>query len=104
MPKSAFNCSDFFFLRASDNGRIKMKLTPIASNMTEVEIGNKTVLFSYRTPVAYHEQGVGYAKTSKYWSVTTSKHINKWLKQSGYDKERGDELREIDQSELDKLI
>lgn len=80
-----------------------MKLNPIGSNMTEVEIGDKTILFSYKTPVAYHQAGIGYAKTSKYWSVTTSRHINKWLKLNGYDASRSDGLREIDQAELDKL-
>lgn len=81
-----------------------MKLNPIASNMTEVEIGDKTVLFSYKTPVAYHEAGIGYTKTNKHWSVTTSRHINKWLKLSGYDANRGDGLREVDQEVLDGLV
>lgn len=81
-----------------------MKLNPIGSNMTEVEVGNLTVLFSYKTPVAYHEAGVGYAKTNKYWSVTTSRHINKWLKLNGFSAERGDGLREVDQETLDGLV
>lgn len=81
-----------------------MKLNPIASNMTEIEIGNKTILVSYKTPVAFHEAGVGYAKTNKYWSVTTSRHINKWLKMKGYDASRGDGLREVPQDELDNLV
>lgn len=81
-----------------------MKLTPLKSNMTEVEIGDKTILFSYKTPVAYHQAGVGYAKTNKYWSVTTSKHINQWLKMNGFDASRGDGLREVEQEELDNLV
>lgn len=81
-----------------------MNLRPIKSNMNEIEIGDYTILFSYRTPVAYHLEGVGYAKTSKFWSVTTSRHINQWLKLSGYDIERGDGLREVDQEDLDKLL
>lgn len=81
-----------------------MKLTPLASNMTEVEIGDKTILFSYKTPVAYHEAGVGYAKTSKHWSPTTSRHISKWLALNGYDPKQGDGLREVDQSVLDHLL
>lgn len=85
-------------------GDTKMKLNPIASNMTEVEIGDKIVLFSYKTPVAYHEAGVGYAKTSKHWSVTTSRHINKWLKLNGYNPIMGDGLREVEQVELDNLV
>ena len=81
-----------------------MKLTPIRANMTEVEIGDKTILFSYKTPVAYHETGIGYAKTSKRWSNTTSRHINQWLKLKGYDASRGDGLREVSQDELDNLV
>lgn len=57
-----------------------MKLTPIKSNMTEVNIKGTTILFSYSTPVACHVIGKGYLKTSKKWSATTSKHINQWLK------------------------
>jgi len=59
-----------------------MKLTPLASNMTEVKIGNKRVLFSYQTPVATKEltgSGMTYYKTNKFWSATTTRHINKWL-------------------------
>jgi len=87
-----------------NKGENKMKLKPIASNMTEVEVGNKVILFSYQTPVAYHDLGVGYAKTNKHWSATTSRHINKWLKLNGYSAERGDGLREVDQEVLDSLI
>ena len=29
-----------------------MKLNPIGSNMNEVEVGGKSILFSYKTPVA----------------------------------------------------
>ena len=55
-----------------------MQLTPIASNMTEIETDDARILFSYRTPVAAYVFGVGYVKTDKWWSVTTSRHINKW--------------------------
>ena len=55
-----------------------MQLKPIASNMTELVLNDGTqVLFSYRTPVASWKDGQFY-KTSKKWSMTTSKHINKW--------------------------
>ena len=55
-----------------------MKLKPIKSNMTELTVGNTTVLFSYQTPVAgYDDQGA--FRTAQYYSVTTSKHINQYL-------------------------
>ena len=51
--------------------------------MTEVETSEARVLFSYRTPVAAYVFGRGYVKTEKWWSVTTSRHINKWLEKMG---------------------
>jgi hypothetical protein len=67
-----------------------MKLKPIASNMTELKLDSPdhiTILFSYETPVAafglspaWHEKhGSAYIKTEQKFSVTTSRHINKWL-------------------------
>lgn len=74
-----------------------MKLKQIASNMTEVEtVDGKLILYSYSTPVAAFEPGEGYSKTSKKWSVTTSRHINKWL--------AGFEAEEREQEWFDNLI
>lgn len=70
-----------------------MNLNPIKANMTEVEIkpGVK-ILFSYKTPVAYHDfnNGVVY-RTAKKWSATTTRHINQWLGGFG-DEERPQEF------------
>ena len=63
-----------------------MQITPIASNMTELTFtpkettayGDFSVLYSYQTPVAGYSD-VGAFRTDKYYSVTTSKHINKYL-------------------------
>ena len=56
-----------------------MQLRPIASNMTQLDLNNGyQVLFSYQTPVACLSDN-GYYRTSNKWSVTTSRHINKWL-------------------------
>ena len=73
-----------------------MQLTPIASNMTEIETDDARILFSYRTPVAAYVFGVGYVKTDKWWSVTTSRHINK----------RTDNctVKEVSQTFLDKFV
>ena len=57
-----------------------MKLIQIATNQTEVEFTNGTqVFFSYKTPVAAFIPQKGYIRTATKWSVTTTKHINKWL-------------------------
>ena len=76
-----------------------MQLTPIASNMTEVETSEARILFSYRTPVAAYVFGEGYVRTEKWWSVTTSRHINKWL-----DLRQGETAKEVSQTYLDKLV
>lgn len=56
-----------------------MKLNTLGSNQNEITLPNGTViLFSYNTPVAACVEGAFY-RTGKHWSVTTSKHINKWL-------------------------
>ncbi len=74
-----------------------MKLTPIAANQTEVSFTNGTqVFFSYKTPVAAYLPEKGYVRTEKFWSVTTSRHINKWLKNVT-------NVTEIDQAVLDNL-
>jgi hypothetical protein len=54
---------------------------PIANNQNEFTASDgTTVFFSYKTPVAAFIPGKGVIKTSKKWSVTTSKHVNSWLK------------------------
>ena len=73
-----------------------MQLTPIASNMTEVETSEARILFSYRTPVAAYVFGEGFVRTEKWFSVTTSRHINKWLD--------GGTAKEVAQTYLDKLV
>lgn len=57
-----------------------MKLRHVGSNMIEFDLENGTVvLFSYDTPVAAYVPERGYIRTETYYSVTTSRHINKWL-------------------------
>ena len=73
-----------------------MQLTPIASNMTEVETSEARILFSYRTPLAAYVFGEGFVTTEKFWSVTTSRHINKWLD--------GGTANKVAQTYLDNLV
>ena len=55
-----------------------MKLNPVGSNMNEIEVDGKSILFSYKTPVAGWDD-LGAFRSEDYFSVTTSKHINKLL-------------------------
>jgi hypothetical protein len=50
----------------------------LGANKTELWKDNGVVFFSYETPVAAKIEGKLY-RTSKKYSVTTSKHINAWL-------------------------
>ena len=71
-----------------------MKVKSIGSNKTELELKDILILISYETPVAairYNGsdglmpwQSSGAIKTNQYFSNTTSKHINTWLKDHGY--------------------
>ena len=73
-----------------------MRLTPIATNQTEVEFDSGVqVFFSYKTPVAAYIPTKGYVRTSTKWSSTTTKHINKWLD--------GVNATEVDQAILDNI-
>jgi len=56
-----------------------MDLKKLGNNETQVSQNGYLILYSYNTPVAvrHHANGQEW-KTSKKWSVTTSKHINKW--------------------------
>ena len=57
-----------------------MKLRQYGSNQTELSLMcGAVVFFSYETPVAALLPSGRYIRTEKKWSVTTSKHINKWL-------------------------
>ena len=83
---------------STDSNQTHMKLTPIAANQNEVEFTNGTqVFFSYKTPVAAYCPSRGYIRTAKYWSVTTSRHINKWLKGVT-------EVTEVPQTVLQELV
>jgi len=58
----------------------QLQVKPLASNMTLLETPQALVLFSYQTPVAsYDKFTYDYSRTSKKWSKTTTRHINKWL-------------------------
>ena len=55
-----------------------MIMNPVGSNMNEVVIEGKYILFSYKTPVAGWDES-GAFRSEDFFSVTTSKHINKYL-------------------------
>lgn len=72
-----------------------MVVRQIGSNQIEIEKKNGTFLVSYSTVVAARLPGFGCVRTEEFWSVTTSKHINRWL--------AGD-AKKIPQEDLEKLF
>lgn len=73
-----------------------LKINPVGKNQTEIKTDSMTIFFSYKTPVACFIEGQGYFKTTEKHSVTTSKHVNKWLD--------GAEAKIKDQSFFNNLI
>tara|TARA_R100001594_G_scaffold147246_1_gene199938 strand:+ start:1323 stop:1607 length:285 start_codon:yes stop_codon:yes gene_type:complete len=78
------------------------RLKSVGSNMTEIAFSVKKnkdhslLFYSYSTPVAaYCAESGEYLRTKEWFSVTTSRHLNKWLGDNEY--------REVDQEFLDLL-
>ena len=61
-----------------------MKIKSIGINKTELHLKDVTLLISYETSVALIRYPGGAIKTAEYWSNTTSKHINQWLRDNGF--------------------
>jgi len=57
---------------------MKVSVKNVGSNMIELEMNGIKVLYSYETPVAGFDSAGAFRTDTKY-SVTTSKHINKYL-------------------------
>ena len=74
-----------------------MRIKAITPKQTEVLNDKANVLVSYSTPVAaYLLSSYEYVRTSKFYSKTTSRHINAWL---------GDNpAREVSPEELQALL
>ena len=73
-----------------------MKLKQLGSNMTELDMGEVQVFFSYETPVAARLTDGSLVRTEERYSVTTTKHINKWL--------QGMPAVEVPQSVINTLV
>jgi hypothetical protein len=77
-----------------------MRVKQVSTTSTEVSLADGTeVLFSYSTPVAALVPGRGWIRTEQFYSVTTSKHINAWLR-----KNCGGTVQTVPQWEVDQLV
>ena len=74
-----------------------LKVIKSGPNVTVIETDDYVVLVSYTTPVAFKVKGVEtYYRTSTKHSVTTTKHINKFLD--------GRDAEEVSQSEVNYVL
>ncbi len=71
-----------------------MRVKSIGANKTELHLKDLTLLVSYETPVALIRHNPAYLgepsvlKTSEFHSVTTSKHVNMWLRDNRFDPDK----------------
>jgi hypothetical protein len=71
-----------------------MRIKSIGSNKTELHLKDLKLLISYETPVCLIRfKGSGRIvhpaiKTDEFHSVTTSKHINTWLRENGFNPDK----------------
>jgi hypothetical protein len=73
-----------------------MKIKAIAANQTELDMGFAQIFFSYETPVAAMLPSGSIIRSNVKYSVTTTKHINKWL--------NGCEALTVSQERIDCLL
>jgi hypothetical protein len=77
-----------------------MKIKTISKNLNVVSNEYVALCFSYETPVAGYNSHIGFFKTKKFWSTTTSKHINKFLAEYNVPNNK---VMELDQEEINQF-
>tara|TARA_Y100001970_G_scaffold220333_1_gene270576 strand:+ start:1216 stop:1482 length:267 start_codon:yes stop_codon:yes gene_type:complete len=76
---------------------LQMILRQIGNNQNLIRFNNGAeILFSYETPVAGYSMDEGYFRTEEYFSKTTSKHINNFVKDVN--------AKEVKQSFIEGLV
>ena len=80
-----------------------MELQSRAKNRTVLIFNNgiTEILFSYDTPVAGYSDKLGFVKTNKWYSSTTTRHINKYLTDANVNPK---EAKEVSQSTINDLL
>jgi len=77
----------------------KISIKKLGPNQTLLRGPMFDVLFSYEIPVAGFITGDGYFRTKEKFSNTTTKHINKWLKEN-----QAENVDVISQEEIYKIL
>ena len=81
-----------------------MKLQSFATNRTLLTFDDGSeVFFSYQTPVAGYSKKLGYIKTNRWYSSTTTRHINRYLNEY-CDVPDTDSIPTVDPSVITNLV
>ena len=82
-----------------------MKLQSFAVNRSLLIFDDGTeIYFSYETPVAGYSNKLGYVKTNQWYSSTTTRHINRYLRDAqGLDHTKL-KVSEVSQDTINNLI
>ena len=81
-----------------------MYLKSFATNRTLLTFDDGSeVFFSYQTPVAGYSKKLGYIKTNRWYSSTTTRHINRYLNEY-CDVPNPDSIPTVDPSEITNLV
>ncbi len=75
-----------------------MHLSKYGPNETVLSLRGEgvTILFSYHVPVAAQLPDGSYVRTKAKWSMTTTRHVNRWLE--------GKKAWEVEQHFMDNLL
>ena len=80
-----------------------MKLHSFATNRTLLIFDDGSeVFFSYQTPVAGYSKKSGYIKTNRWYSSTTTRHINRYLNE--YCDVSSDDIPTVNPSVITNLV
>ena len=84
---------------------MKIKLNPIGTNQTEIDLGSKILFFSYQSlvGVADDEHNALYLSKMAEFSRTTKKHVNNWIENHLHITEKT-EIKTIPQEELEAMV
>lgn len=72
-----------------------IELKRLSKNETEIIIDDRIILVSYETLVAAFIPSFGYIRSTQTFSITTEKHITKWVGRN--------KLKYVDQYVLEQL-
>lgn len=75
---------------------MKVEIVGQGSNWTNVQIGETTICFSYKTPIAFYGRKGGRVVRKNAWGPTTGKHLNAI--------DDGNKAKRVSEKEFERLL